>query len=63
MTFVMVSLFFLAAVRVLYLISPSLLNETAILCADFRRNGRDVLKAALWWAMALAAIAALTLLF
>lgn len=56
-------LFSLAAVRVLYLVSPSLINETAILCADFRRNGRDVLKAAFWWLVALTAIAALTLLF
>jgi hypothetical protein len=34
-----------------------------ILAGDIRRNGRDVLKAAFWWLVAIVAIASLTLLF
>ena len=59
----MIVLFSLAALRVLYLIAPALLTESAILLADMRRNGLDVLKAAFWWSVALATISFLTLLF
>jgi hypothetical protein len=59
----MVVLFSLAALRVLYLIAPSLITESAILLADMRRNGLDVIKAAFWWSILLCTITLLTLLF
>jgi hypothetical protein len=64
------SLFSLAVLRVLYLIRHSVMDGIGhvimfpfTLADDIRRNGRDVLKAAFWWLVAIVAIASLTLLF
>jgi hypothetical protein len=66
----MIALFSLAVLRVLYLIRHSVMDGIGhvilfpfTLADDIRRNGRDVLKAAFWWVVALVAIASLTLLF
>jgi hypothetical protein len=70
MTYVMIALFSLALLRVLYLIRHSVMDGIGhvilfpfTLADDIRRNGRDVLKAAFWWLVAIVAIASLTLLF